>query len=141
MEKECIVCGKIIVKPVNESVKAFINRHKYCSKECSYIPKKDTSHLKDYQFKKGEHRGVNTEFKNGNIPKCYKGNDASYSAKHHWIEKQLGKAIECKICQTDKAKRYEWHSISHNHLRDLKDWLSVCVTCHKNIHLNKIILN
>jgi|JI8StandDraft_1071087.scaffolds.fasta_scaffold00207_26 5-methylcytosine-specific restriction endonuclease McrA len=39
MKKDCITCKKEIKKPQNESVKNWVIRHKYCSKECQYPPK------------------------------------------------------------------------------------------------------
>jgi hypothetical protein len=32
--KICLVCGKTFFKPLNESEKCWLNRHKYCSKKC-----------------------------------------------------------------------------------------------------------
>lgn len=38
--KNCLFCGKTIIKPQTESLKDWINRHKYCSRQCSYDAKK-----------------------------------------------------------------------------------------------------
>jgi hypothetical protein len=36
MKKQCLVCDKIFSKPVNESVKNWIFRHKFCSIKCHH---------------------------------------------------------------------------------------------------------
>ena|SRR3990167_2055543 len=37
MEKNCAICNKTIIKASNESKKAFVERHKFCSKLCKYV--------------------------------------------------------------------------------------------------------
>ena len=33
-QKKCLYCDTIMVKPINESMKVWLTRHKYCSKVC-----------------------------------------------------------------------------------------------------------
>lgn len=146
MEKECLNCGNIYYKKVNCSKKSW-DKSKYCSINCKnnhlHVGEK-LEHLKEYQFKKGEHRSINTEFKSENVSgennAKWKGDDASYTAKHIWIKGQLGKATNCEVCKGNDKKIYHWHNISGNYLRDIKDWINLCPTCHRNVHLNKITL-
>lgn len=70
--KPCLNCGQTIIKPYNESLKSWENRHKYCSRSCSASDRKIG--LKT-QFKlgqkalhpisKGQHLSPNTQFKKG----------------------------------------------------------------------------
>lgn len=64
-------------------------------------------------------------------PGNYKGERASYSAHHHWVKYHLGKASECENC--GKGERFEWANISGEYLRELSDWVSLCVRCHRLI--------
>ena len=73
--KPCLQCGKTIKKPQNESLKNWLNRHKYCSKICLG---KSFVHLKEHRFKighkfgkrikKGQHLSPKTQFKKGAVP-------------------------------------------------------------------------
>lgn len=141
MEKKCLYCGKVFMKKVNESVKDFVNRHKYCSKICfnkSKIGNK-IAHLKEYQFKNGEHSNIDTEFKSENVKGSknvnWKGDNASYYAKHIWIGNNLGKANHCEKCGCDDKKRYHWHNIDKKYTRDKSKWISLCPSCHRKEHL------
>lgn len=109
MEKKCLICGKIIIKPVNESVKAFITRRKFCSKKCSYVPKEDTSHLKKYQFKIGEHPNVSTEFKKGNTT-WNTGIKVTFSEQH---KENLKKSLSnFRLTETLEHKKARGNKIS-----------------------------
>lgn len=63
----------------------------------------------------------------------WKGTKVGYRALHHWVEKWLGKAYECVYCGRNKLEtRIHWASISHKAKRDLNDFISLCVLCHKH---------
>ncbi len=64
----------------------------------------------------------------------WKGDNASYRAKHIWVEKRLGKPHYCEHCKRSdlKHRSYHWANISGEYKRDVKDWLRLCVTCHKH---------
>jgi hypothetical protein len=78
LTKNCIVCGKKIIKPINESLKNWNNRRKFCSRKCADIWKKGKRCSPDTEFKKGQkaihpikkgqHFSPKTEFKKGSIP-------------------------------------------------------------------------
>ena len=59
----------------------------------------------------------------------WKGDDAGYSAKHYWVYRQLGKPCECKHCGKTEG-RFEWANVSKKYIRDIKDWIGLCYSCH-----------
>ncbi len=63
----------------------------------------------------------------------WKGMDASYNAKHKWVEKRLGKPHKCSHCGRDdlKHRQYHWANVSRKYKRELSDWIRLCVRCHK----------
>ena len=65
---------------------------------------------------------------------AWKGEKAGYQAIHIWVRKMLGKARECGVCNNSSAKRYEWANISEKYKRDLKDYVSLCQSCHVKYH-------
>jgi hypothetical protein len=75
LTKNCLVCGKEFTKKVNESVKAWTYRHKYCSTHCNAVAHKfgENTRFKKGQkainpIKKGQHISPSTEFKKGIVP-------------------------------------------------------------------------
>ena len=66
--------------------------------------------------------------KNGN----WKGDNCSYRSLHRWVERWLGKPMECKNCGKLKTtpRSIVWANISGNYLRELTDWISLCSGCH-----------
>lgn len=77
------------------------------------------------------------EGKYGEKSRRWKENDASYSAKHHWILKHYGKASKCEKCGSKNCKRYEWANISGEYKRDISDYMQLCPSCHRKMDLNK----
>lgn len=66
----------------------------------------------------------------------WKGNNVGYRTLHTWVKNHLGKANHCEYCGLNKIpegkKRYfQWANKSHNYLRELADWLQLCIKCHK----------
>jgi hypothetical protein len=75
----------------------------------------------------------------------WRGEDASYFAKHIWMVGNYGNPKECEHCgvlgrKTGRSWSIHWANISHQYLRDPSDWLKLCAKCHKHYDLNKIIL-
>ncbi len=77
--KPCLQCGKTIIKPYTESFKNWVNRHKYCSRNClgvyraknSIIGKpftKERHYIPPTAIKKGQHLSPITQFKKGLVP-------------------------------------------------------------------------
>ena len=73
------------------------------------------------------------------IYRNWKGENASYSAKHKWMYKQFGQPNTCENCRKTKLKgRFiQWANISGKHKRERTDWLRLCTKCHKNYDLTK----
>lgn len=94
-----------------------IGKGKYCGKKCS-----DRSTL----FREGpEHR------LGGDKHPLWKGDKASYTAKHIWIRTHAGTPSLCEDCGTTQAKKFEWANISKQYKRELTDWKRLCVQCHR----------
>lgn len=62
------------------------------------------------------------------------GEKASYSAKHSWISRLLGKPQICQECGTTdsqgKKRWFEWANLSGQYLRIVEDWKRLCIPCH-----------
>lgn len=119
----------------------------YCSKSCSFRGR-HTQVTKQCKICKKEfisHISANRLF--CSLP-CFRlffqgkkhfnwqGEKASYRSKHKWIIRQMGKANHCEHCGLDKMpkgmKRYfQWANISRKYRRDVLDFISLCVKCHK----------
>lgn len=72
-------------------------------------------------------------FKKGHIPKNYKGENASYSAKHKWIKYHFGKATRCENeeCKFKNPRRFEWANISGKWKLLRSDYKQLCPSCHR----------
>lgn len=66
------------------------------------------------------------------------GEKVKYRALHSWVERKLGKANVCTKCGKEKTtpKSIQWANISRNYLRELSDWIQLCVPCHKRYDLD-----
>ena len=66
-----------------------------------------------------------------NHPKWNK--NVGYMGLHAWVRKHLGKPNICEHCGKSglSGKKIHWANKSHKYLRDLTDWLRLCVPCHK----------
>ena len=76
--------------------------------------------------------------KTGADSRRWKGNDASYVAKHMWIKKHFGEPNRCENpdCSFENPKRYEWANISGEHKRERRDYVMLCPSCHRRADLN-----
>jgi len=62
----------------------------------------------------------------------WKGDTVGYFALHHWINRKLGKPKKCELCCKEfKGRHIHWANIDHQYKRNLTDWISLCVRCHK----------
>jgi len=102
--------------------------------------------------KKGKHISPETEFKKGiknpyeekriealaRGEKHYKyvGDKVGYHGVHSWVKKILGKPSLCEDCGATVSKRFMWHNISGEYLRNKEDWRRLCAKCHANLHKN-----
>ena len=82
--------------------------------------------------RKGIHLSPTTEFKkgrrDGNHPE-WKGEEASYHAKHAWVSRWRGKPNRCEHCKKTKGI-FNWANVSRKYKRELDDWIRLCRKCH-----------
>lgn len=69
----------------------------------------------------------------GKLNYAWKGNKVSYSGLHKWIYRKLGQKKECqnKACEKLPTLRFEWANVNGKYKRNLKDWIRLCVFCHR----------
>lgn len=84
---------------------------KYCSKKCFGLANRDNNNY------------------------LWKGDDAQYRTKHHWVVRRLGKATMCESCglteiPEGKQRYFDWANISGEYKRDISDWQQLCRKCH-----------
>lgn len=62
----------------------------------------------------------------------WKGQGVGYRSLHVWVAKWLGKPQECQVCgsKNEGSRKYHWANKSGFYLRELSDWIRVCVKCH-----------
>jgi len=101
-------------------------------------------------WNKGKKTGIvpANAFKNGNVPwnkgkelteyreenaNHWKGEAVEYFGLHHWVNRKLGKPTTCEHCGKTGLTKHQinWANKSHKYLRDLSDWLRLCVKCHR----------
>lgn len=80
-----------------------------------------------------EHKNKIGEANTGVKHAGWKGDKVTYSALHKWVRYHKGSAAECSQCgvKKDTGKKIEWSNIDHNYSRNLEDYISLCVPCHK----------
>ena len=61
----------------------------------------------------------------------WKGEKASYGAKHSWIYRNRGKPNICEVCGDKTKKFYDWANIDHKYKRNLNDYIRMCRSCHR----------
>ena len=77
-------------------------------------------------YKHKKHQGLQPDDKHYR----WKGDNVSYSALHHWINKKLGHPFVCEHCGKSEG-RLEWANIDHTYRRVLEDWIRLCKSCHR----------
>jgi len=115
--KICPTCKKVFFKTPNLSKKYWETKRKFCSNRCKMLGK--TSHMK----------GKKNQNIAGNKHPLWKGNKVGYGALHIWIRRNWGKPKVCDFCES--TKNVQWASKNQNYTRKRKDWLRLCISCHK----------
>lgn len=98
--------------------------------------------IKNQPWKYAKNQAKNLKHYKGSQNVLWKGDSASYSAKHHWIANNYGKPEVCQICRRTglKGRAINWANISDKYVRDRKDWLRLCRKCHACFDATKRIL-
>lgn len=78
---------------------------------------------------KGIHLSPDTEFKPGNVPANWKGDDVGYFALHAWLRRAYGNPSACEHCSATNL--IQWANRTGRYLRDREDWLHLCPRCHR----------
>lgn len=68
----------------------------------------------------------------------WKGDKVTKHSVHRWIDNNYGKPKKCEKCNTEQAKRYDWANKSGKYLRDIKDFVRLCRSCHVKMDKNYI---
>lgn len=70
----------------------------------------------------------------------WKGENATYNAKHRWIQSNWQKTGFCELCDKERLPRKgtrlkwgtHWANKSGEYRRDRTDWYELCPKCHKS---------
>lgn len=61
----------------------------------------------------------------------WKGDSVGYRGLHLWVTKHLGKPNKCSHCGIlGEGHKMHWANKSGDYLRELSDWIRLCVKCH-----------
>jgi len=122
--KLCLECGRRFYRPLvyysneNKNYPLSITlwkKRRYCSNHCS-------AKNKPHPIGKDHHE--------------WKGINASYSAIHRYIKRQLGIPEKCEHCDknnkslVDGRRSIHWANIDHKYKRNIGDWIALCAMCH-----------
>lgn len=149
MFKQCKIC-KVIYKKNNRITWEQFRRQQFCSRDCKGIhhshtitgtqhhnwkarPKcldcsKQLKTLKSKRCFKCWHK-FNTGKNNAN----YKEHPTNYKYIHQVIINKLGQPDTCKHCKKSglTGRQIHWANKSGKYLRDSKDWIRLCLPCHR----------
>lgn len=127
VQKKCLNCKKIFQVSNYRGKIA-----KYCSAKCRMdnwvVP------VNAIKIKKGQHLSPKTQFKKGmKVPKgknnlSWKGEKASYSGVHRWVNRNWVKHKKCDHCK--KIRKIHWANKDHKYKRIRIDWMCLCASCH-----------
>lgn len=101
-----------------------------------------------YGFKKGQpswnkglvgimpipwNKGKKVEQTTGSKNWIWKGDKVGYYGIHHWVKRHKGEAVKCDHCEKFKTtpKSIQWANIDHKYRRNLADFISLCISCHR----------
>jgi len=62
----------------------------------------------------------------------WKGDNASYAAKHIWFKNNWVRPSYCEHCGKNppEIKRFEWANTTGVYTRNREDYLNLCTSCH-----------
>lgn len=138
MIKQCLICTKDFKTFASKIAQG---KGKYCSRKCYEISEqgkpswnkgKSNTWMIGNQYRKGI-SNPNPNILFGEVNHKWKGDEVGYTALHMWIYRKLGQPRKCEHCGNNnlKHRQYHWANKSHEYLRDIKDWIRLCASCHK----------
>lgn len=129
LDSVCLICNRIYkIFPCQKSIS------KYCSSQCRVDSFKGgkpwNKGLKNWMSKEGRKR-ISQFMSNltGEKAHSWKGNNIGYTQLHNWVRKSLGNPQKCEHCGKIEGK-FHWANKSRKYLRDLNDWIRLCISCH-----------
>jgi len=150
MEKKCLFCGNLFTKKVNESLKDWNYRHKFCSKECKDKSKIGKPNKSNTKFKKGFipwNKGLKG-YRSGELNNKWKGGITPINEKIRKSEEYREWRIAvyrkdyftCQECG-EKGKNLHAHHIKKFYkfpeLRfNIDNGITLCEDCHRIKHQN-----
>lgn len=70
----------------------------------------------------------------------WKGDKALKTTIHKWLKRRLGKASFCTFNKEHEGL-FEWANKNHSVSRDVNDYMSLCIRCHRKYDKNPISLH
>ena len=121
-------CKGFLFKHTKKTKKKMSKARFLWLKEGGVVWNKGTKGLMN-PWNKGKKLSQFTNEKNPN----WKGNRVGYIGLHTWVKRHKGEAIKCEFCGKEKttSKSIQWANKSHKYLRNLDDFISLCVSCHR----------
>lgn len=127
----------------------YFNGNKFCSHKCYTESKVGEKHSwgdkiskalkgvpKSPEHIKNAHEGwlkANVQLPRGEKHGMWKGNSVGYDALHDWVRRYKGAPKSCEECGIEENRTYHWANKSGKYLRELDDWIRLCVPCHSKL--------
>lgn len=99
-----------------------INQCGHCGKNIETYPSQNK------KFCNNECRNEDYRNRRGSETSAWRGDEASYSAIHKWVNKHFNKPTKCKQCGNDRY--IDWANVSGEYKRIESDWIPLCRSCH-----------
>lgn len=121
MEKQCLICGSLMIKPLTKSKKDWDTRSKYCSRNCSGIGnfnrnRLGAKHSKETRQKMSEaHKGVKLS-----AERIKKMGESKTGNKYRLGSKWTQKQRELFLPQVSGKNNYNWKGGYENRLMHVK---------------------
>ena len=136
--KTCVECSVQFMRPKCYSDLQWETR-KYCSPPCA---RKNYSDIRKRQWQSADYRRMMSDAHIGQKAwnkgmkfeshRKWKGSANEYVYLHRWVRKNLGTPTHCSKCNTEGGSyQIHWANKSQQYLRDLTDWIALCVKCHR----------
>lgn len=141
--KVCNSCSKVYFKPARIGSKKW-EKSRFCSIPCIGLyyrgkpslhphPKGTVPWNKGVKgVMKAWNKGVKMPQTTGLNNYGWKGEEASYTAVHKWVNLKKKKPSNCEKCgKAGNRYQIQWSNIDHKYSRNLNDYNALCVSCHK----------
>jgi len=142
-KKKCSHCGSVFRRPFRVGRNVYVSltmwdKRKFCSIKC--FGKEKTKHyicivcgknyfrpIRNKFFCSSDCQGVYFSNKNNSQ---WKGESATYTAKHAWVIRKMGSAKK-RACVDCGKQAKNWSNVDHTYKRKLGDYQPRCVRCHR----------